>query len=144
KGIRSLNATYMDVNPFSDQLCNTLKVNTTLTELILESSGSNSPNKSTLEKIGEGLIQNRSITSLNLAYANFWQGSLPNFGKALEVNTTLKILNLFCTDLRPEYSSHIIEGLKKNHTITDLNVGNCPLQDQGGADLIAALDNCKL
>jgi len=95
-----------------------LKYNTTLTKLNL---GDNKIGDDGAGLLSEVLIKNSTVTELNLEENNVKHlGKM--LGDLLKVNTTLKILNLRNNHIGREGGISLCDSLKKNSTLTTLNL----------------------
>jgi Leucine-rich repeat (LRR) protein len=94
-----------------------------------------------------GLAANGALTKLNLAGNHINRGvdteAAAALGKdladALAVNTVLKELNLCSNHLRPEFMSEFAVGLRYNHSLYTLDLGDNRLEDAGAMTIADVL-----
>ena len=83
------------------------------------------------------------LYSLDLAVNNAGgdgeRGGIRALMKALETNTSLRMLNLRGNDLTPEHAGDVAEMLCENVTLTQLNVGYNKIYNEGAWELAEAL-----
>jgi Ran GTPase-activating protein (RanGAP) involved in mRNA processing and transport len=92
------------------------------------------------EELARMIANNRSLTSLSLRYGKFNTGSIVPVLKALEVNTTIQVLKLGQNyTLDDEAAKHIAGMLQKNGSITQLDLAEASLTNEGVKYLAEAL-----
>ena len=100
-----------------------------------------------LQYIAEALTTNTSLIELNL-----WSCSLritkesgPTLTEMLQKNKTLRELNLSINKtISDNQASFIIEGLKKNTTLTTLDLRRCSITDEGIRLIQSSTSICKI
>ena len=88
--------------------------------------------------IAESLKHNHSLLEINLGKCGITEKCCTAIGDALMVNRSLKVLNL---DGNPISAGvvHIAESLKHNHSLIELNLGNCGITEEGFKAICDAL-----
>jgi Leucine Rich repeat len=119
--------------------------NETLTALHLARKGIEDAEGVELAKI---LIQNRVLRKLELEGNKLGPKSIQAFGRALEVNTTLRVLDIESNDIYKDKDApfdpetkrpvvpklfYFIECMQKNQTLLSLNLANCQMDERCGA-----------
>ena len=81
--------------------------------------------------IAESLRHNHSLLEINLGYCGISENGGKAIGEALMVNRYLQVLKL-CGNPISVGVVHITESLKRNHSLLEINLGNCGITEKGG------------
>ena len=117
-------------------LCLALRVNTSLTSLVLSENSIGDKGASSLS---EALRVNTSLTSLNLVCTSIGVEGISSLSEALRVNTCLTSLDLSKNSIGDEGASSLSEALRVNTSLTSLNLGVTSIGDEGASSLSEAL-----
>ncbi|CCW67258.1 unnamed protein product [Phytomonas sp. Hart1] len=89
--------------------------------------------------IAEGLMENKSVSTLDMSNCKIRENVGVHFGNALIVNTTLKSLNFSKNKLKDRGAKEISRGLAVNKALISLNLSSNMIGDEGGKALATAL-----
>ena len=81
--------------------------------------------------IAESLKHNHSLLEINLGRCRISEEGGKAIGDALMVNRSLQVLKL-CGNPISVGVVHIAESLKRNHSLLEINLGNCGITEKGG------------
>ncbi|KAF8968214.1 hypothetical protein BGZ46_010902 [Entomortierella lignicola] len=119
-------------------LSEALKTNTTLTTLDLRHRPGSFGNED-IVALSEALKANTALTTLDLENNMIWKGGAIAISEALKINTTLTTLNLRDNSIGHEGALALSKALKTNATLTTLNLGATRLWEEGALALSEAL-----
>ena len=88
--------------------------------------------------IAESLKQNHSLLEINLGRCGISEEGCKAIGDALMVNRSLQVLELHGNPISAGVI-HIAESLKRNHSLIELNLGNCGTSEEGFKAVCEAL-----
>ena len=100
-----------------------------------------------LQYIAEALTTNTSLIKLNLSNCllRITEENGPTLTEMLQRNKTLRKLDLSWNKaISDDQASFIIEGLKKNTTLTTLNLRGCRITDEGIRLIQSSTSTCKI
>jgi Ran GTPase-activating protein (RanGAP) involved in mRNA processing and transport len=86
-----------------------------------------------------GLLDNRTITHLDLSHNSITSAGLQLLIKLLKPPCILHALNLADNKIDEKAGKHIAKALRSNETLTDLNLRLNDLGDEGGRSVLDAL-----
>ena len=117
-------------------LTEAMKVNTTLTQLNLESTFIGDAGAAS---ISEAMEVNTTLTQLNLWRNHVGAAGAASLAEAMKVNTTLTQLNLYHNNIGAAGAASLAEAMKVNTTLTQLNLWRNDIGDAGAASLADAM-----
>ena len=117
-------------------LAEAMKVNTTLTQLDLSYNGIGAAGAASLAEV---IKVNKTLTQLTLQDSNIGAAGAAFLAEAMEVNTTLTQLNLTFDRISPAGTASLAEAVKVNTTLTQLDLTSINIDVAGAASLAEAL-----
>ncbi|WAQ97928.1 LR74B-like protein [Mya arenaria] len=93
--------------------------------------------------VAEGLAENTCLKKLNLAWNGFYLDGCRALSRALEDNKTLIELDLTCNRISKECLEKLLGGLKKNSTLEILRLGWNPLTPAGAMIMLEFIRDTK-
>ena len=97
-----------------EPIAEALKINTTLTTLLLNN---NRINSSETIAIAKALERNSTLTTLNFSYNDVGYHGAKAIAEAVKINTTLTLLDLRCCNISQDGANAITEALETNTRI---------------------------
>ena len=88
--------------------------------------------------IAESLKHNHSLLEINLSFCGISEEGGKAIGDALMVNRSLQVLDLEYNPISTVVV-HIAESLKHNHSLLEIDLGNCRISEEGGEAIGDAL-----
>ena len=88
--------------------------------------------------IAESLKHNHSLLEINLRRCGITEKGCKAIGDALMVNRYLQVLDLYNNAISAAVV-HITKSLKHNHSLLEINLGNCGISEKGAKAICEAL-----
>ena len=117
-------------------LAEAVKVNTTLTQLVLRSNNIGAAGAASL---AEAMKVNTTLTRLDLEHNNIGAAGAASLAEAMKVNTTLTQLFLWENNIGAAGAASLAEAMKVNTTLTQLDLRHNNIGDAGAASLAEAM-----
>ena len=117
-------------------LAEAIKVNTTLTQLKLWDNNIGAAGAASL---AEAMKVNTTLTQLTLVKNNICDAGAASLAEAMKVNTTLTQLILSCNNICDAGAASLAEAIKVNTTLTQLELWDNNIGDAGAASLAEAM-----
>ena len=117
-------------------LAEAVKVNTTLTQLVLSSNNIGDAGAASL---AEAMKVNTTLTQLDLQHNNIGAAGAASLAEAMKVNTTLTQLVLWKNNIGDAGAASLAEAMKVNTTLTQLDLWENNIGDAGAASLAEAM-----
>ena len=118
-------------------LAEAMKVNTTLTQLDLFA---NSIGDAGAASLAEAMKVNTTLTQLDLHLNNIGAAGAASLAEAMKVNTTLTQLDLLHNNIGAAGAASLAEAMKVNTTLTQLDLFANSIGDAGTASLAEAIE----